>query len=285
MSHESAAGRVMSITTAFDQPARPFLASVAPVPTVTSPALMRKVEALRGLALFAGTPEADLLRLAEASLLRRFERGRTLLRSGMTDDCVILVEGRAKTTMPRGVACGEFALSILEAGDIASECCWVQQKSPELGETVALEQSAALFLPRRSLEALLTRNARVALQFLTAISTKLRRVIEIAAQNSCLEVGDRLYRRLVELSQSRGRNVKDGLLIEHGLYQSELAAGIGASREAVNRQLATWRDQGLVEPGRRFVLVKDPRGLSMSVSAAVRGSGFDGTGSDGLVES
>ena len=264
----------MSTTIAFDHHPRPFLASVAPATPVTSPALLRKIEALRGLALFAGTPEADLMRLAEASLLRRFERGRTLLRSGMTDDCVILVEGRAKTTMPRGVACGEFALNILEAGDIASECCWVHSKSPELGETVALEQSTALFLPRRSLEALLQRNARVALQFLTAIATKLRRVVEMAAQNSCLEVGDRLYRRIVELSQSRGRVVKDGLLIEHGLYQSELAAGIGASREAVNRQLATWRDQGHIEPGRRFVLVKDPRGLAMAVSASVRGTGF-----------
>ena len=34
------------------------------------------------------------------------------------------------------------------------------------------------------------------------------------------------------------------------------------------------RDQGLIEPGRRFVLVKDPRGLSMAVSASVRGTGF-----------
>jgi len=264
----------MSITTAFDHHARPFLVTVPPPAPVASPALTRKVEALRNLDLFAGAAEADLLRLAEASLLRRFERGRTVLRGGATEDCVILVHGRAKTTMPRGVACGEFALCLVEAGEIVSEGCWARQRTPEPGETVALEPSSALFLPRRSLDVLLSRNAFVAVQFMTAIATKLRRVIELAAQNSCLEVGDRLYRKLVDLSASRGRAVQGGVLIEHGLYQSELAAGIGASREAVNRQLAAWRDQGFVEPGRRVVLVKDPLGLSMAVSAAVRGMGF-----------
>jgi CRP/FNR family cyclic AMP-dependent transcriptional regulator len=132
----------------------------------------------------------------------------------------------------------------------------------------------ALFMPRRALDLLLSRNARVAFQFMEAIVAKLRRVLDLAAQNSCLEVGDRLYRKLMELSVTRGRLEESGVRIEHGLFQSELAAGIGASREAVNRQLAIWRDQGLVETGRRYVLVKDPFGLSMAVSAGVRGNGF-----------
>jgi CRP/FNR family transcriptional regulator, cyclic AMP receptor protein len=261
----------MSTATAYDHHARPFLESTEPL---VSPALVRKVEALRGLRMLAGTNDAELLRLAEASLLRRFERGRTVLRGGSPDCCVVLVHGRAKTTMPRGVASGEFALALIEAGDIVSEGCWSRNPGAEPGETVALESSLALFMPRRALDALLSRNARVAFQFMEAIVGKLRRVLDLAAQNSCLEVGDRLYRKLLELSATRGRPEQGGVMIEHGLYQSELAAGIGASREAVNRQLALWRDQGLVETGRRYVLVKDPFGLSMAVSAGVRGSDF-----------
>jgi CRP/FNR family transcriptional regulator, cyclic AMP receptor protein len=263
----------MSTATAFDHHARPFLD--APIPRLSvSPPLLRKVEALRGLDVFGGAGETDLFRLAEASLLRRFERGRTIVRGSGADDCVILVSGRAKTTMPRGVACGEFALALVDAGEIVSEGCWARHAAPELGETVALEPSVALFMPRRALDALLSRNARVSFQFMEAIIAKLRRVLELAAQNSCLEVGDRLYRKLLELSATRSRPEQGGVRIEHGLFQSELAAGIGASREAVNRQLAIWRDQGLVETGRRYVLVKDPFGLSMAVSANVRGGGF-----------
>lgn len=268
----------MGITTAFPQHDRPFPFTVVPVaPAAPGGLLARKLAALRALDLFAGASDPELQRLAEASLLRRFERGRTILRSTPTEDCVILVEGRAKTTMPRGVGCGEFALGILDAGMMVSTGFWVEKRTPELGETIAMEPSAALFLPRRALEVLLSRNARIALQFLAELSTRLRRVVELAAQNSCLDVGDRLYSRLVELSATRARPEPHGLRIDHGLYQSELAAGIGASREAVNRQLAEWRDRGLVEAGRRYVLVKDPRGLSMAVSAAVRGRTFHDT--------
>jgi len=264
----------MSTATAFDHHARPFLGTAQPP---LSPHLLRKVEALRGLKVFAGAGETELFRLAEASLLRRFERGRALLRSGGSDDCVILLHGRAKTTMPRGIAAGEFALALLEEGDIVAEGCWARHMAPDLGETVALEPSVALFMPRRALDLLLSRNARVAFQFMEAMVAKLRRVLELAAQNSCLEVGDRLYRKLMELSVTRGRPGEGGSVrIDHGLFQSELAAGIGASREAVNRQLALWRDQGLVETGRRYVIVRDPFGLSMAVSAGVRGTGFKG---------
>ncbi len=265
----------MSTTTAFGQPDRSFRFSVVPLaPAAPAGALGRKLAAFRALELFASASDADLQRLAESSLLRRFERGRTILRSAASEDCVILVEGRAKTTMPRGVGSGEFALGILEAGAIVSTGCWAEQRLPELGDTVAMEASAALFLPRRALEVFLSRNSRVALQFLAALSTRLRGTVELAARNSCLDVGDRLYAKLVELSETRSTMEPRGLRIEHGLYQSELAAGIGASREAVNRQLAEWRDRGLLESGRRYVLVTDVKGLAMAVSSAVRERGF-----------
>jgi len=262
----------MSISTVFDPQSRPFLSVVRP--PVTSAALLRKLEVLRGLEIFAGASTSELHTLAEASLLRRFERGRTLLRPGAMGECVILLEGRAKTATPRGQSRGEFALAILEPGDLVSEG-WGPQRMPESAETVALESSVALFVPRRVLDAFLQRNPRIAVQFLTALVIKLRRMADSATQNTCLDVGDRLYRKLVELAGTRGHRSERGIRIDHGLFQNELAAGIGASREAVNRQLAAWRDQGLVESGRRFVLVTNPHGLAMAVSADVRGIAFE----------
>jgi CRP-like cAMP-binding protein len=274
----------MGMVPAFEQVLRPLFPVVPPRPSPvrvssTSVGLIGKLEALRGLALFSGAVDAELQRLAEASLLRRFEQGRVMLRGAAGDEVVILVRGRAKSTIPRGVACGEFALGLYEAGDIVSEGCWAQGGPAGTGETVALEDSAAFFLPRRALEAFFERNPRTTLRFLEAISGKLGRIIALAAQNSCLEVGDRLYRSLVELSQTRGRACAEGIHIQHGLHQRELAASIGASREVVNRQLAQWRDAGFVESGRKFVVVKNPVGLTLAVSAAVRGDGFPTLGS------
>ena len=90
-----------------------------------------------------------------------------------------------------------------------------------------------------------------------------------------LDVGDRLYCKLTEFAVSIGRDVDGGIFVEHGLQQGELASSIGASREAVNRQLALWRDQGLITLRRGALLLKDPVGLKMAVSPQARSVDLD----------
>lgn len=236
-------------------------------------ALSSKTEALLGLEMFRDCAGSDLYRLAEAAMLRPFRRG-SLLRGVASRDCVVLVRGRAQIRVPRAGSSSDFAVGIFEAGDIVSEGCWAAGAAPLFGETVALEDSEALLLPRAALETFLERNIKVTFRFLEALANKLGRLVDLATQNSCLAVGDRLYRRLVSLAAVRGSRRGDGILISHGLYQRELAASIGASREVVNKQLAEWRDAGLIELGRKFVIVRNPVGLMQAVSSEVRGEGF-----------
>ena len=61
----------------------------------------------------------------------------------------------------------------------------------------------------------------------------------------------------------------------------ELLRNAGFDVEVVNRQLARWKAEGLVESGRRWVVVRNPRGLALSVSILVRGDGFALPGVDG----
>jgi len=43
--------------------------------------------------------------------------------------------------------------------------------------------------------------------------------------------------------------------------QAELARMLGVSREFVNKQLVTWRDAGIIELGRRRLVVRDREAL------------------------
>lgn len=242
---------------------------------VFSAVLQRKVLALGALPIFEGAREADLRRLADSVMLRRLERGRTLMRMDAGDDCVFLLEGRARMTVPRGAASGELSLGLFEAGDLIGGSCWVHRGAYAAGETVTLETCVAAFVPRRAFDPFLMRHPVIALRLVETLATRLGRVMELAAQNSCFEVADRLYRRLSELSALRGCQQRDGsVTIRHGLRQSELAASIGASRESVNRQFAAWKSQGLIESRRNVVQVKNLRALSMSVSEAAREAKF-----------
>lgn len=238
----------------------------------------RPAEALRGLAAFAGASPAEISKLATTSQLFRFRSGARLLEEDAATTCLVLTSGRARRSVPRGVN-GELTLEIFEAGDVVDAGCWCAPSTPRVGQLVAIEGGTALRLQRAALESFLEATPPAAIRLLRSTSERLAAAIEAMSRNACLPIVDRLYRFLVDVAPRRGRETSEGLLIQHGLAQHELAACIGASRELVNRHLAQWKDEGLVVPRRRALLVTNPRGLSQSVSPQVRCELFAG-GSD-----
>jgi CRP/FNR family cyclic AMP-dependent transcriptional regulator len=240
----------------------------------------RPAEALRGLPVFAGASPAELAKLATTSQLFRFRSGARLLEEEAGHCCLALTSGRVRRGVPRG-ANGELTLEIFEAGDLVDAGCWCAPSTPRIGHVVAIEGGTALRLPRAALESFLEANPVVAIRLLRSTSERLASAVEAMSRNACLPIVDRLYRFLVDVAPRRGRETGDGLLIQHGLAQHELAACIGASRELVNRHLSQWKDEGLVVPRRRALLVTNRRGLSQSVSPQVRCERF-ASGSDRL---
>ena len=233
-----------------------------------------RAAALRALPLFEDASADDIERLAFASTTRRLEKGRRLASASPGDDVAILLRGRAKRIVPRGQAAGELLLELYDGGDFVSDARSQAAYTDFAGETVAIEASTVLLLPRAAFDRVLTGNPPVALRLLELFASRIARLSALAAQNSCMDAGDRLYCRLVELSRKRGRRDADGLLIEHGLPQRELAAFCAASREIVNRQLAAWRARGWVEPRRQSVMVHDEAALTHAVGPDARRVGF-----------
>jgi len=72
----------------------------------------------------------------------------------------------------------------------------------------------------------------------------------------------RLARVLDELANADGQPTDTGIMVDPPLTQHELAGLVGASRESVVRALAELRRRGLVQTGRRSLVVCDPAGLA-----------------------
>lgn len=239
----------------------------------TSPAASR-ASAVRALSLFRGVPGNEQERLAFAASFQRLDRGHRLAAKVGPEEAAILLRGRAKRSVPRGQSAGELMLELHEPGDLLFDTRWISPATEYAGETVAIENSTLLLLPHEALDATLLSCPVVAHRLLELFAKRVARLSTLAAQNACLDVADRLYCRIVELSIGWGRPVEDGLLVEHGLAQRELASFCAASREIVNRQLGEWRKRGLVEPRRRALLVRDIRALTLAVSPEARRVGF-----------
>jgi len=91
------------------------------------------------------------------------------------------------------------------------------------------------------------------------LSSRLRHVTEYAESLAFLDVHARLARTLLEMSDRYGIR-KDGIEIDFDLTQTDLATMVGATRERVNRALAVFRTQGLLElRGKKIVLLDTER--------------------------
>ena len=65
-------------------------------------------------------------------------------------------------------------------------------------------------------------------------------------QIALFDLESRLARRLLKLGAEHGRQTPAGLRIELKLSQRDISNLVAASRESVNKQLAEWRDDGVL---------------------------------------
>lgn len=239
-----------------------------------APGLAARVEALRGIDLLGDCTDAERLRLAGASTLRRAARGRTLVDAGGDHGCVLLVRGLAKTSVSRAGMDGELVLDVTGPGGLVDEACLSPLSRVRVGAAVAVTECSVLSVARRTLREVLLANARFAARVVEELAARHVRAEALAVQNATLDIAERLYCRVVELAVLRGRRTRAGIVVEHGLTQGELAAFANASRENTNRRLSEWRRAGWIEAGRRSLVVVDAEALGASVGADARRVGF-----------
>jgi CRP/FNR family transcriptional regulator, cyclic AMP receptor protein len=195
--------------------------------------------------------------LVDAGRARRYARGSRLFHEGERSDfLVLLLSGRVKivTSSEDGA---ESLLSVRGPGDLVGEFAAIDG-APRLATALALEPLEGVVLTADEFRAFLARFPRTSLQLVRALVDRLRESDRRRMEFGAHDVTGRLAWLLAELSGQRpavdGRGVVE-------LSQQELAGLIGASRESVARALAVLRRRGLVETGRRAVIVVDGTAL------------------------
>jgi CRP-like cAMP-binding protein len=195
--------------------------------------------------------------LLRAGHTRRYPRGARLFHEGEHSDfLVLLLSGRVKivTSSEDGV---ESLLSVRGPGDLVGEFAAIDG-APRLATAIALEPLEGVVLSADEFGAFLAVRPRASLELVRALVERLRESDRRRMEFGAHDVTGRLAWLLAELSGQRP--AVDGRSIV-ALSQQELAGLIGASRESVARALAALRRRGLVETGRRAVIVLDPAAL------------------------
>lgn len=167
----------------------------------------------------------------------------------------LILSGRLKVmaSSPEGE---DVVFSIMQPGEVIGEVA-LFAKCPRSGTVVALEDSELLVFHRRDFMPFLERHPRTALKVSEVLAARIARLSERVEDHRFLNLPGRLSKLLLSLADRFSRDVAEGTAIDLKLSQSDLAEMAGATREAVNKQMRAWKQEGLVEHGQGVVKILD----------------------------
>ena len=184
--------------------------------------------------IFAAAPEAVLSAVAAAGKVRDLVRGDVLFETG--DDpasLFVVLSGRIAIAIGnRPFDHRESVIALMDEGDLFGEMGMLDSRARSAGAR-ALETSKVLEIPYTAVLDQLNSSNHLMWNVIRMLSNRLRNMDQALADSVFLDVTGRTAKRLLEIS---GGNDSFTLPIT----QEELAGMVGASRERVNKAIASF---------------------------------------------
>jgi CRP-like cAMP-binding protein len=169
-----------------------------------------------------------------------------------------VLAGRIKISAPAQSG-REVVLAIINAGEVFGEIALLDG-DPRTADATALSDCDLLVIDRRDFIPFLEQRSDLCMRLLKLLSQRLRQTDDQIEAALFERLDTRLARALMRLASSASTPAPDGP-VQLNVSQHELAGMIGATRERVNKQLHAWQRDGLVELGKRLIVIRDARAI------------------------
>lgn len=202
---------------------------------------MAHEELLARTDFFAGATPALVRELAEQGSELPLIRGDVLFREGdEAESLYLVVSGRVAIVIANPIDHRETVVALMDAGDLFGEMALLDD-GPRSAMARALEPSTVLAISFAPVIAAFRNDPALLWGVTRMLARRLRVVDEALADSVFLDVTGRTAKRLLELSAGADEFVLP-------ITQEELAGMVGASRERVNKSIASfirlgWLDQ------------------------------------------
>jgi CRP/FNR family transcriptional regulator, cyclic AMP receptor protein len=191
----------------------------------------------------------------QAGMVRRFPRGDALFHQGDDPGMVLIIHsGRIKVSVvtPDG---HDVMLGYLQPGTVLGDLAALDGE-PRSTTAIAIDAVEALGIPMLAFRTLLDERPGIMRALALIAAQRLRLADRQRVEFAAYDVLGRVARRIDELAES-GTETAEGIEIDAGLSQEDLAAWTAASREAVSKALGAMRTLGWIETRRRVIVVLD----------------------------
>jgi CRP-like cAMP-binding protein len=194
--------------------------------------------------------------LEAAGRSRRFRARQCLFREGDPGDHVIAVlDGRIKVSVQTRSG-REILLAVKEPGDLVGELSAIDGR-PRSATATALEPVDALVVTSPSFVEFVEGHPRIAVRLLRTLAAQIRDADRRSVDRDTGDITCRVARRLVDLAERLGEHRGSGVEVTLALSQDDLAAWVGATREATSRALGRLRADGWLTTGRQRIVLTD----------------------------
>ncbi|HVX77939.1 MAG TPA: Crp/Fnr family transcriptional regulator [Bradyrhizobium sp.] len=198
--------------------------------------------------MFADLGADELQRICGLCHTQHLAVGEVLFEKGDPGDALFGVR-RGQIRIETGAADGtRLTLNFMGPGDLFGEVAVLDGQN-RTADATAGEPTELFVLRREDFFSFLEREPKVAIKIIQLLCQRIRWQSERMEESVLQPLPVRLARRLCALASDFGSEVH--------ISQQQLGIFVGAARESVNRQLQTWRRDGILDLQRGRILLQN----------------------------
>jgi CRP/FNR family cyclic AMP-dependent transcriptional regulator len=217
---------------------------------------MEDIALLSEVPLFASLNPDHLEELASKLTLQRYKRDETIFHQGDPGSVLYIIRAGQVKIYNTSLDGEDVILNVLTDGDFFGELSLLDGQ-PRSANATAMDATQVLVLHQHDFLGVLHGDLEMCSKIMATLSQRLRRLSFVVEDGATLSLAARIAKRLLELGDKRGVETDEGLEIDLRLTQQDLANLVGASREAVNRQLGLLQDNDTIRiDGQRIIIAR-----------------------------
>lgn len=198
----------------------------------------------------------EISRLARYARTAQYRRNQTIFEKGDPGTNMMVVnEGQVKI---RSISWDgkEVVFNIIDHSEMFGEVAMIDGLG-RTADAVAMVDTEVIVIERRDFVPLVDRYPQIGAKLLSVLCERLRRTSEQVEDLLFLVQSMRLAKTLLRLADEYGHPSGPGISIDLRMSQRDLGSLVGMRREAMNRQLGAWREEGLLTLQDRIITLND----------------------------
>jgi CRP-like cAMP-binding protein len=212
---------------------------------------------IQALPLFSGMEEAELDAILAKAVARRVPKETAVFQQGETATAFfVLLHGRLKVVKvtPQGQ---QVVIRFVNPGDIFGIAKALGR--PDYPATsIAIVDSITLSWPNSVWDSFMARHPSFAANVMQMMGQRIQEAHTRLKELSTEEAEHRVAHTILRLIDQSGRQIQEGVLVDFPITRQEIAESSGTTLHTVSRILSSWESAGLVQVGRKRIVVRDP---------------------------